>query len=845
MEINVVFDINELGAKSKPKRWAVASILEHLSLTVDTDPTFREEHEHLHESFTGPCIPYFDFDGFDVDRGQSLAALRSAVMAVFPTGRVIYADRTGWSRRHGANKVSLRAYVRGAGYFPNPPSVWEYVKDTPIGQLVGIDANCYKSRQNLGLCYNTKMGDARVLRILDAADTPMDWDENMAGLLAETFVQVVLPTDGECLAEAVPISTASVSSEVGSDIVEKLESEVHKLMPNVVILRVKTSGEHMVYELSKSDDECPLCGRVHRKNRNYITMIEGRSFLKCHRDTTKRMPLVEIATPPSMDDLRSMMPRWASEDGDEGDEDDEDDEVSVEAAAVSHSASGGDALELTLLRGDHMDADYAEYFTEKYASQFIVFDGRIYYFGEGRHTWKACPDDGILYTFLGREVYNSLRVVLDATFRDISDAEKHAEISKRLLKLRNWKTRAGIVAEVKAKIQVSVDPFDMNPSLVGFKNGVYDLDAATFRAGVSSDFVSKTVGYDYVAERDPVRLARVSDFIAKIMPRADEREFLMRALASGIYGKTVQNMFILTGEGGNGKDTLVSKFYRDTIGTDLYEYSSNTILTEKRKGDLCQGISNMGKKRAVVWSEPPKQSTLQGAIIKEITGVDQVNARGLYSTNTVTKIMATCFLLCNDIPKVDSVDGGLARRLCVILFRSLFKSREEMAKMTNLENVYEMDAYYDTAEFRRDHRMELFHLLTDAFATFKADGYLIKRIPKSVRDASAAYLQGSDEFMGWFLSVYEKGAETDYIKLADVWKHYKGSDFHCNLNKAEKRLMNKAKLISDVAKNPTLRGYFKDRHQPVEGGRPKNYTNVIMGYTLKVDEPDTDGDESD
>ena len=162
-------------------------------------------------------------------------------------------------------------------------------------------------------------------------------------------------------------------------------------------------------------------------------------------------------------------------------------------------------------------------------------------------------------------------------------------------------------------------------------------------------------------------------------------------MASGLCGKTVQNLFILTGEGGNGKDMLISKLYRDTVGRDHYNYSNTSILTEKRKGDLCQGIANMNKKRVVVWSEPPKNGILQGAVIKELTGVAEVCARGLYSTNTVTLIQMTAFMLCNGIPRTDTMDGGLARRLIVILFRSLFKDPEEMLSMANITHVYKKD----------------------------------------------------------------------------------------------------------------------------------------------------------
>ena len=87
-----------------------------------------------------------------------------------------------------------------------------------------------------------------------------------------------------------------------------------------------------------------------------------------------------------------------------------------------------------------------------------------------------------------------------------------------------------------------------------------------------------------------------------------------------------------------------------------------------------------------------------------------MNARGLHSTNTETKIEMTPFLLCNDIPRVDSVDGGLSRRLFVVPFRSLFKSQEEIDNMVNTTNVYLKNGDYESTEFRNEYKPTLFHI---------------------------------------------------------------------------------------------------------------------------------------
>jgi phage/plasmid-associated DNA primase len=803
----------------------IDAILEQLDYTLDTC-VMQEDPDHFHECFSGPCIPYVDFDEVgEGNRDESLARLKSAIEETFPEGRVIYADRSGFSAKKQCHKISLRAYIREAGWFPNPPSVWEFLKDTPIGQLAEVDSECYKSRQNMGLCWNTKMGDSRVLKILSPDGVPLEWDPSLADQFKDTLIQCISPLDGKALCEDTP-QVASVSIENAGSIIDSIELAVQKLMPGVSVIRAKMNGEITLLELNKSSDECPIHKYVHKANRNYIICAEDKTWLKCHKDSTLSMPLVEI-----LSDIKSMLPAEV-----ESDDEDEPVEDVVEFTPV------GDAERL-LLRSDHMDSDYSEYFSTKYSGQFIVFDGRLFHFADGSHTW-TCVDEGILHKFLANQLYRNLRAVLDDLYRDIEDAKKHADTAKKLLKLRNWQSRKGIVLEIKGTAQVSEDPFDMNASLVGFKNGIYNLDTCKFRAGIPADFVSKSTGYNYMPA-DSAKMAVLKNFINEIMPRADEREYLLRALSSGLYGKTCQNIFILTGAGGNGKDTLVSKLYRDTLGHGYYEYSNTTILTDKRKGDLCQGIANMNKKRGIVWSEPPKSSILQGAIIKEITGVNILNARGLYSTCTTTHIMASCFLLCNDIPKVDSIDGGLSRRLNVIPFRSLFKKPEEIALMSSTTDVYPINGYYDSSEFREAHKMELFHLLTEYFAVFKTDGYMMLNVPKSIQDMSAEYLQGSDDFLSWFLSVYEKGDAEEYISIKDVWMKFQGSEFCRNLNKTDKRLMNKGKLILDIAKNPTLRGFYKDLHRPYVNGKQKKHRNVLMGYRLKPDEVESEAEDEE
>ena len=843
-KFSFVSDLNPKGAKRKPYALSLAELQEQLELAWDEE-VGDGAPPHIHEQITGKCIPYLDLDCLreGADRLSLIATVRRALaQALPPTAQVVLADRSGLSAKHGKQKLSLRAYVRGVGHFSCPPACGAWM-GANLKPLLGtewedtLDQGAYKTRQNMGLVYNTKMGDDRVLELLDDANERLSWEAE-GQVIAHTIIQNVEGEEHTCLdPEGWEASVAEpyvvVDGGGGDDNgIGRVLTAAKSVMPGLEIRQVLESGDCQVVEFLKSYDDCAICQRTHTGNRAYAVLSGQRAVLKCHDQDAKDKHLLLFD-----DSIRDMLPGGQG-DAEESDAEESDAEAEVEVEA---EVSVDDLLELKLLRGDHTDEDYAELFMAKYPDQFILHDNSVYQFKQ--HTWRECANDDVLYNFLGTSVYSELRRVLDATYRDIEDAEKHAKIAKRLTILRNRKTRAGIVASIKAKIHVSEEPFDLKPTLVGFNNGVYDLEAHEFREGKWDDYVSKSVGYDY-AEVSDEQTAELMGFIDKIMPHEDERDCLLRGLASGLHGKTLQNLFILTGEGGNGKDTLVSKLYRDTVGRAYYEYSTTSILTEKKKGSLSQEVANLHKRRAVVWSEPAKQSVLQGSMIKELTGGDQVNACGLYSKNTTTLTMFSGFMLCNDIPRVDSVDGGLARRLLVVPFRSLFKTPEEIAKLSNTENVYEALSYYDSQPFRDAFRLTFFHVLSRYYLEFKRDGYLMKRIPKTISDLSAQYLADSDDFMGWFNDVFE-GAEGEYVQLKDVWQHFKASDLYMNMSKAEKRVMNKKRMIENVMKKPALRSAFKDRHQAVLNGRQKNARNVLMGYRLKVEQVSDDDDDDD
>ena len=99
------------------------------------------------------------------------------------------------------------------------------------------------------------------------------------------------------------------------------------------------------------------------------------------------------------------------------------------------------------------------------------------------------------------------------------------------------------------------EELDNRIDLIGFENGVYDLEKEEFRDGLPEDFISNTTGicYEEYNESDE-DLQDVKKFLEQVLPKKEEREYVITLLSSFITGKTGEEKFhIWTGSGGNGK----------------------------------------------------------------------------------------------------------------------------------------------------------------------------------------------------------------------------------------------------------------------------------------------------
>jgi len=352
------------------------------------------------------------------------------------------------------------------------------------------------------------------------------------------------------------------------------------------------------------------------------------------------------------------------------------------------------------------------------------------------------------------------------------------------------------------------DLLDSNPHLIGFLNGVYDLDLQKFREGRPDDRISLCTGYKYMEySLDSKVIKSIDSFINKIQPQSHMKEYLLRLYSSCLNGRNRDQQFrIFTGSGSNGKSKMIDLFhatmgrYMDTIPSDVLTLRNNNpnaatpFLADKR------GV------RIVVAQEPEGNATIQAGKMKELTGGDPVSVRPLYENAFTFIPQFKLFLICNKLPKIPTDDGGTWRRIRVAPFKSKFvRSKKDVNEE---KHHYLADTNIDGEKFKDWAPAFMWMLLNIYYPRYVKSGL---SEPEEVRVYSDKYRQASDAYYEFLSDFYEiTNNDKDKTKIMKMFEEFK--NWHKNnynyATKSSKReleeyLEEKHKLRIDKIKGET------------------------------------------
>lgn len=280
--------------------------------------------------------------------------------------------------------------------------------------------------------------------------------------------------------------------------------------------------------------------------------------------------------------------------------------------------------------------------------------------------------------------------------------------------------------------------FDKNPYLINCINGTYNLKDFTFREHRWQDFITMRTNFSHTVSRD-VKCDRWEQFIDEVTEGdKDKASYIQRALGYSLLGIANEEcMFILHGKTTrNGKSTLLN-----TIETMLGDYSKVApvamICRDSRNKDVEAASPTMvglKGKRFVTMAESNEYGKLDEEMIKQLTGGEEISARGLYQGAITFTPQFTIWLSCNDLPAVTDKSIFASERVRVIEFNRHFAQNEQDK---NLKTLFET----------QEARSGIFMWLIRGYKQYLRYGLYMS---KSMRDVIRQYEKDND-IIGLFL----------------------------------------------------------------------------------------------
>jgi phage/plasmid-associated DNA primase len=490
-----------------------------------------------------------------------------------------------------------------------------------------------------------------------------------------------------------------------------------------------------------------------------------------------------------------------------------------------------------------------------YGAQFVCtsIKGRAWYRFDG-HRWARDEDGHTLRRLMSTEVaalflqeseqlYRRAREVAVAGLSEEEVIARKQPILDRADRMAQVALRLDNKSFKELVFQECADRFfdqsfstrlDTKPHLLGFENGIFDLDALVFRAGRPDDFVTMSVRYDFPLEDDAGIQAQLAAFMSGTQASEQLAQYVMGTLAYTLHGrKYMELLWFLTGsKGRNGKSLLLNTLMAAALGD--YHYAPDPSVLMSSKFSNASGPSpevvKLAGKRLVAVSEPDNagESTFRASRLKAWRGNDFIQARGLYQDVARIKPQFALFVLMNERPPMDKMDNAVASTLRIVEFPWEFVSAPALPHQrqldASLKPKFEEESVY-AAQFMRMLLRTYRELQPDVFGPCKH-----LATPEEVLTATQQYVEEHNALGDWLDTNFERvdpdpDLKTDY-ETADCLRRR----FNEALRRRQERPMGRTAFKEAMAHNG-----FHSVKASVTGGamtyfglRPRAYDS--MGF---------------
>lgn len=374
---------------------------------------------------------------------------------------------------------------------------------------------------------------------------------------------------------------------------------------------------------------------------------------------------------------------------------------------------------------DLNDTGNAHKFVEMFGNDIRYnVDNKIWMIWNGRYWQYDVSDD----------VKNLVEIMAEKmTFESASIAD----MNERLRAIKNIEhvySSAGKEALLKEArhlpgIPVTNADFDRDRYLVCTESGVIDLRTGTISEPKREQMISMTTGHGVDMEHKPARFLR---FIDEIFDGDKELiHYVHKAFGYSLTDSTrEQCMFILHGDGNNGKSLLLDIIY-GALGSYGITSKPQLITDNKFSTTNSEEVARLKGKRFCAVEEIKEGDKLDEQLVKQLTsGIGKMVARFLYAGSFEFNVTCKIWMATNYEPVIRGTDKGIWRRIVKIPVPTDFTGKEDK----------------DLRDKLNQELPQILGWLVEGYRMYMEEGL---EQPERIRSATADYRREMDVVQQW------------------------------------------------------------------------------------------------
>ena len=328
---------------------------------------------------------------------------------------------------------------------------------------------------------------------------------------------------------------------------------------------------------------------------------------------------------------------------------------------------------------------------------------------------------------------------------------------------------------------------------ISLKNGILDIKKLQLQEHTTKIITRNKININYYEQKENKEVDTIMNNLA-----VNDKEvvtLLYEMIGYCLYrGMPFQKVFILVGNGANGKSTLLNMITKllgeeNVSHVDLKEIAGNRF----GKSELYGKLANIADDCSSTYLEDT-------SVMKRITGESYTSIEFKNQNSFSAKINTKMILSYNTIPRMNDTTDGLTRRLVIIPLNAIFKKGnpnydpfigEKLKKTENLEYVL----YKSLKAINR--------VLIDKEFT----------VPKQVKDQTEEYIRENNPVANFLFEVYENEDIceipcNELYTAFDVWRKENKFKGEMSITRFGKEMKKQGYERKQVRKNNISKRYY-------------------------------------